>query len=639
MIGNYPYNLFLTKLILTPANINSFENIFSKHNYQSILILFSSEIDDFIKINKLDINKLKKFNSLQTISNIYQDLLNDKNIELFCKKIIYKKKEFDKIYNNIHFFLESSNKQIDFIYENPIHYHFLEDVVSTIKLSINNNYKNNQQVDISLDILLQYEYINLSLPSCGLVTSILSSNVNTYIHLINVIMNNNNILYNITKDLPFQNLDIPNILTNILFKNIMNDELKNITLNILKNVEVKLKDIFYDKKINNNNNNNNNNINTKKYTINKEYIIPYDIYKNKIIPLKSYKNIKTYKDLMTHNNNLLFYVLKKIYNDGKENLKYKKYKNVLAYYLFNIIRIIYNICKKYIDELDISLTNITIANKNTFGKLNLKDAFDYTFLLSKSLYNFKLILLNNFYHLFLPKRIDKGYYGMYKNNNGSFVIQQNSIFMGDDIYKNYPIQKFNEKDNMPFRLNSNKLFENFILKMKSKVDIYDRNNKLEYGGKVFNENIMRYTNKLLINYFHTLKNSCLFNIFIIEKIIYFFKIKKSIPLELVEDFISIYRKLLLSMYNNSSYFISSITIKYEDLINKCKEYYLNYRITFNKKNEENKLISIIYFLKSIFLLNMVKNLTKDFNLKRNILFKFDNIKKKYEKFINNKLLL
>ena len=150
---------------------------------------------------------------------------------------------------------------------------------------------------------------------------------------------------------------------------------------------------------------------------------------------------------------------------------------------------------------------------------------------------------------------------------------------------------------------------------------------------------MRYTNKLLINYFHTLKNSCLFNIFIIEKIIYFFKIKKSIPLELVEDFISIYRKLLLSMYNNSSYFISSITIKYEDLINKCKEYYLNYRITFNKKNEENKLISIIYFLKSIFLLNMVKNLTKDFNLKRNILFKFDNIKKKYEKFINNKLLL
>ena len=108
MIGNYPYNLFLTKLILTPANINSFENIFSKHNYQSILILFSSEIDDFIKINKLDINKLKKFNSLQTISNTYQDLLNDKNIELFCKKIIYKKKEFDKIYNNIHFFLESS---------------------------------------------------------------------------------------------------------------------------------------------------------------------------------------------------------------------------------------------------------------------------------------------------------------------------------------------------------------------------------------------------------------------------------------------------------------------------------------------------------------------------------------------------
>jgi hypothetical protein len=177
--------------------------------------------------------------------------------------------------------------------------------------------------------------------------------------------------------------------------------------------------------------------------------------------------------------------------------------------------------------------------------------------------------------------------------------------------------------------------------MKSNYDIYERNNKLEQGAKVFDENIMKYTNKLLFNYFKILKDSNLFNIFIIEKIIYFFKKKKSIPLELVEDFTIIYKKLLLTTHTNSNYFISSLTIKYEDIINKCKQNYLNY--INNKTNiiikEQYKLISIIYLLKSMFLLNMIKNLTKDYNLKRNILLKFNNIKKKYEKSINNKLLL
>ena len=109
--------------------------------------------------------------------------------------------------------------------------------------------------------------------------------------------------------------------------------------------------------------------NKKKDKIKTEYVIPYKYdAKNQIISMTKMEieKINDINGLMKHNKELFLHTLIDIFksSDGKKKLNEKNYKNVLACFLFFLIRIIYDIIKEYINNIDILLTQLlNVKNK------------------------------------------------------------------------------------------------------------------------------------------------------------------------------------------------------------------------------------------------------------------------------------
>jgi len=99
---NYPYNLFKTKNNISIEKLKTMYNIFNTitflTNEESILIKYKSEIDNYIKSIKISNKDLGKIKILENFSNnsFNKCLLNDKNIDLFCKEFIYFKDIINK---------------------------------------------------------------------------------------------------------------------------------------------------------------------------------------------------------------------------------------------------------------------------------------------------------------------------------------------------------------------------------------------------------------------------------------------------------------------------------------------------------------------------------------------------------------
>jgi len=681
---SYVYNLFDTKENISAKKLQGIPNIFSKVNpslppYPSLFYIlrneYKLEIDEYIKKNNIlkNENDLKKIEILKKISEDYFIELKNNNIEDFVKKLIYTQDELNKIKYSInnYFKLEKNlnyniinNSKKNISYSNPINFKnknnllnkdfFLKSINSTI---YNIKYT---EIAISTNILLIGNIINNSLPSIGLVDIIfypppypIPKPPITIVSFIDTIINNNT---DIENQIPFKSLKIGETLSSILLNvknninnldnNIFNKEkFKNkdmdlLIKNMINNIKIDIKNIFI-KKSNN----------KKKNIIQKEYIIPYK-FKNssfvndEIIYMSKSSEIENIKDINLHNKIVTINVIKKINSNPSEKINEKYYKNVLACFLFYIIRIFYDILNEYINKIDELLIQILDIKEKRFGILNIKDAFEYTSLLKTSLYKFKLILLNNFYHLFIPSKILKNNYGMEKDSNNCYIPEINSIFLNSnqDIINNYPF-KLDITTNLTItELNT------FILNIKEKNDIYNTNDILEFGGYSFNKEIMKISIKKINEYYTLLQKNNNFTLFIIDKLIDNFIVKGNIPYELISDLESaepIMKKTSLNL-EESNKIMQFLLYKFNYNIEKSTNYYIKLldirnKIEESKKMNVNTLYNIekiynlcfkIYYIKASCIIPITENILNNIKLKNTLLMEYSKIKKSFEKIIS-----
>lgn len=645
----YPYNLFIIKDNISYKKLEQMSNIFetiSRVTPKSLLDIFKIDIDNNFKTNY--IAESDKFQILNNISIEFENiLLNNKNIQDFFKYLVDFKNTI--ILNNsyIDTFLSILNNKDIYIYNNPINSNSIEknflnnSILDNIYKKYSSTFNNEYEIEQILDILLYGDIINLKLPSIGAINSKFSNNNNNFIIFIQHLINNKDIKNTLLKNkLPILSLHLGDKLSNILLNLTNNNNLKydntikNLLSNMINNINIDLEEIYYlNKKIRN------------------EYIIPYHI--NKIGEIEESNKsiidkIKDYKSLFKSNNDLIIYIIEDI-NIDINNIEKKNYKNVLACYLFYIINICYKILYLYIDNIDNILKNFLNTKDKRFKSLNIEDAFDYTQLIKESLLKFKLIMLNNFYYLFLPSNISDGNYGMKLNSNKCFIPE--STFMNSNIYDSYP---FNNVISDNIIVNSNKLTL-FLTTIHDKKDIYNKLD-LEFGGLAFDQYDLKNAIKILKEYFIKLQKNNKFNLFIINKIIYNFNVNKSIPYNLINELEPEIKDLIKSSSlnsNNKNKLERIILNKYETNIEKAAKYYLKYidiknTIKLSKKvnihnlyrlEELNYLYFNTYFIIANCIYIILEKDTKDNKLKNSILYKCNNIKKYYENKIQEYIII
>jgi hypothetical protein len=362
-----------------------------------------------------------------------------------------------------------------------------------------------------------------------------------------------------------------------------------------------------------------------------------------IICIKKHKGI-----LEKLNNDLIINVIKNLYySKNKSNaiklLDKNNYINILACYLFYIINITYDILKNYLDKIDNVVKNIALSKKNIFGIIDIKGAFDFVSSLKKSLYKFKLILLNNFYYFFLPSNYSEGNYGMKLNQYNCYIpiskLQTNNNY----VYEKYPFKNYISVLTDETIKVENKLLIDFILSNNPvSYDVYDSNTILEIGGWAFSYINVKKACVFLSDYYSILEKTNIFNIFIINIIINNTILNKKIPIEFINSFDTFNE--IIRRNNINKYKIYDIETKIFNFYDSLIELSINYWIKINelnqKKVKKNNLNEILYllcfntfYMKSESVISIIKYNIYDINLKKSLMEKCIERKKYYQELI------
>ncbi len=658
---SYPYDYFKTLKNISLEKLkkeSDISYIFSYNKEESLLNDYKLEINEYKKKFK---NSDTIFDILKKLSDIFESNKKGSLDKFFKALIIYKNdiinnnqniKDFELFFkkiNNLKF--NSYNKNL--IINNPINFKNIEfKIVKKDYFNYINTYDNinREKLKQNIDTLLLGSVINLTLPSVGLINNILSSNKYNYVDFINELVSYKNDNDKIEK-IPLKkiyigeniadrllNLNLNKIGTNIEY-NFNNENMKKLIISMIENIDIKLVDIFYVSK-----------------KIKQEFIIPYKIEKyptkeSEIVKMKKgdVEKINNFEKLVKSNNDILSYVCNELFNKSKEegikNLEKKNYKNVLACYLFYIINLIYSITKSYIDSIDEILKNIIDSKEKRFRILNIKDAFNYTSLLSKSLLNFNKVLFNNYYNLFIPSKISSGNYGMKIDDEYNCYIPESTFLgMNEIIYDEYPFSA--STYNNEIKVDNNKII-NFISIFKSKNDLYSSTLKLEFGGLIYNYELLKQSIQSLLEYYKILEENNKFSIFIIDKLIDNFKNKQNIPLEFVEE----YRNLITTNPNNDKDLEKKIVNKFDIQLKLSTDYFLRLTDVRNKikkikqadihnlhiLEEILQLDFIAYRGKALFLTIICEKLITNTKLKNSLLKIFSNKKEENMKIIQKYL--
>jgi hypothetical protein len=708
---------------LSPEKIEKTPDIFQlhslPHNDVSILEIYKLEIERYIKDKndkkKNTYNKLKNADNIKLLKyfseNIYDNYLvgTEINIEEFSRLFVKCKHDIITIIkdiNNYFMLLNTHNKKNpDMFFSNPIgplysDYELIHKDFFSKRITRNALGQDETNLKIALNVFLNGDLINLKTPSIGLVyfqcfdPSTPGDKYPTYMTLIEYILNEMKDNPNeIHKNIPFKILGIGNTLADFLLNNRENIPLKNnlnntnlfsnrfnntktrnIITDVINGIQINFNDVLLIKKSKGKNRN------TTRYTVKPEYIIPYKMHTDGSIKYMKKseidKELVTFEKTSVHNATIMNYVIEQtiiLYSHDTESaiskLDSRNFKNVLACFIYILIRLVYNICKIYINAINEIIISMSEAKKGQFYGLNYKNAFDYLTRLDVSLLNFRNVLLNNFYNMFLPSKISKMGYGMTTDANGCFVPEENCIFLGEskNILEKYPINSCDittsttpTTPTTPTTTISNirydiedDLMVKFILSTNDKYDIYDKNKLLQFGGYVFNKDIMKITTKLLKEYYVYLHSVIELNLFIFEKMTHYFNVKKMIPFEVISDF-NVYRALMTGSvhWRNSDTDYQSLErnllSQFEYNLLKSTNYYkkmhsIKLKIKQVKQNNISKLYSFeemflisfnLYYRRSTVLYNMVKNLISNTKLKFSLLKKFNERKKFYENEIN-----
>ena len=613
--------------------------IFSFSLYTKLLSENKIEIKNYLDKNKLSDLDLERFNAIRELNDIYMvELLRQKNIEAFCKRFIAKKYEIIENRDN----LEKIKNTNSVLVYNPTYYRDIPD-----KYMEDTNAIDKQKIKDILKILLQYPVVNTSLPSIGFLSDyvLFIKDVISIDHNDSDVANRSLLNY-----LPILKLDIGDTLSNILLNsdnvysiNFNNDQMKKLIISLINNIQVRVKDIFYiDYNLN------------RKPKINVDYIIPYifDIRdsknRKKIVRMtkSDIDKIKDYKQLINHNNNIVTHVIRETFKkdkiEGARNLDKDNYKNVLACFLFNIIRLICDISKKYIDIIDTILKDLVDIREKRPGQLNIRDAFQYTTNLNISLYKFKIILLNNFYQLFLPTHIQENSYGMMKDDNNCYIPE--SIFMNNfqNLFDKFPIIDCGTDHSKPSPyIFSDERILSFLKNIKEKYDIYDSKQLLDSGGFIFSKKIMKIALNILYKYYELVLRYSNFVLYIIDKLQNNFKNIKYFPPELID--INESNKRYMTNYNltkNTKDKLEKKLLSNFELSIEKSTSYLKQLINLKRledpllSNQEETLalcISFYYQLSQVLL--KYSESIKNIKLKSPLLQKYSEKKKYYENVI------
>jgi hypothetical protein len=663
-LSPFPYNYFKTKQNISLKDLEGIKDvfIFNFHFEKSLLNIYKGNIDNFIKIEKYDMRKIESMSNLYILNKIYtENLIRDKNINKFVESFInykyelLKKNELYKEYINIRIkFLTKKTLEYDssFFIINPVNYehiNFYEEITNEIDIHRNSEEKINK-IQISLDIFTQGNFINYSLPSVGIIYPNFSKNPgsiepNNYIDFIKLLVNKEVNNESINKKLPLLTLNIPVIVTDLLLtssesnNNILNSDIfgnnSNVKKIILKNIEeikIDLGEIFY---VNNEN---------KNKTIKGGYIIPYKYKDGKIIimsnsEVKSMQR-KSMKEVMKHNYEI------NTYNISEKN------KNIQACYLFYIIQLLYDINKLYINKINDIITKISESREKIFKRLNIKTAFSYISLLSTSLFKFKLILLNNFYNLFIPSNVVYDNYGMkimdMENNNYALIPESKFISSDNYISDNYCFYKSDEN----IVINEDKL-KKFIMNIKYEHDVFDINEKLEFGGYAFNIETMGISMNIFLDYLANIKKTNDFSLYIIRLLSEDFVEKQIYPYELIDNLLFSKQlalktpkltkveeeKLIKELknifdinYNTSVLFLFKL-IELNKKWNKIQKRNINKSIIEEKEKKKEMLLlcTRIYMFIAMSNYYICQNVIVDVEFRNKLLKEYQMIKKKYER--------
>ena len=502
------FDYFLTNGIV--CDYNDFIKMLDySYSSKSILSVYKNNINRNIKSNKyFDNADLKKINNIFDNFRIYND------VNLFCYELIHFK-------HNIKYRIEHLNKMNNSNKINNINKLNKLNNINKLNHSKSNSYLNplndldlkkniinrninyytvgsNTSNDLKnqLDILYYGKYINNNLPSLGVISNKFSASMYTSVSPIKMYKSICDFFANFFKDyitnekpifiinLPISELKIEETISDILTNEIINinninkikdilkgsiDKIKHINLGLLLKIDVQkdiIKDIIKDK-----------------------YIVPYIIDKsNDIEYLKKKSDIKTH--FYTENNYKTTF--KKIYNYIETNIKKPKssiyFDKLLALYLYLQIELYYDIYKLYIRRLTNTLIKLSTSSDPNLNKLNFKDATMYVNNLDISLLKFKKILLNNFYNLFIPTKIDNNYGIILNVDKGVNEIDPGADLIGNKIAEEYPL--FHSNTLLPFIINF------------KKYDIYDKTTSLEIGTLCYNNKYFSYAINIYKNYLH-----------------------------------------------------------------------------------------------------------------------------------------
>jgi hypothetical protein len=491
------FDYFLTNGIV--CDYNDFIKMLNyTYSSKSILSVYKNNINRNIKSNKYFENAdLKKINIIFDKFRIYND------INLFCYELIHFK-------HNIKYRIEHLNKmnnsnKINNInklnhsksntYLNPLNdLDLKKNIINrninyyTVGSNTSNDLKN------QLDILYYGKYINNNLPSLGVISNKFSATTPISISSLKMYKSFCDFFANFFKDYINTPAEKPTFVINLPISELKIEEtISDILVNETKNINNinKIKDIVKGSidKIKNINLGNILKIDNKKDIIKDKYIIPYIIDKsNNIEYIKKKSDIKTHFKI----ENSYKSSFKLIYNYIDANIKKPKssiyFDKLLALFLYLQIELYYDLYKLYIRRLTDTLIKLSTSSDPNLNKLNYKDATIYVNNLDVSLLKFKKILLNNFYNLFVPTKIDNNYGIILNVDTGVNEIDPGADLIGNKIAEEYPL--FNSNTLLPFIINF------------KKYDIYDKTSSLEIGTLCYNNKYFSYAINIYKNYLH-----------------------------------------------------------------------------------------------------------------------------------------
>ncbi len=703
MVEDYFKTSYNIPIRSPPSSINFHDKLNDKKT--SLLEEYLYEIKNDLKnagITQIMLNNLfnskHRNNRLEYVSESFEDLLiinpSEENILKFSKifslfnvsdkKFITDALILEKIIKNI----KDKNFTKDLtpvLYKNPIQiYNFnieqhflLENKISEVFNKIYDERFRDLAIS-SFNTMYFGNYMDISLPSIGPLYTIFDlnknfnsldkhPNVNIY-HFLTKIMNYD---YSFMESLPILNTHFEKTISKLLLidstkenyyslnfnKNMsgLNEEsrLRNIIENSILGIKFNLNDVLKE--------------GTKETSkIRNEYILPY-IMKNddKIEKLKDLGEAgdKTKIDeILRHNRTTVAKIIDLYLNNNKKFNEITRQnpqleenmKNCLGVYVYISISIFYDVYKYYFDRLT-EIMNEFIEN-NRFKITDVKLAFDFLEKIKRSLYNFKKILENCFYHLFLPSRLTPKYGIRINKEKGYFEVENKLLASFEHIILNYPFEfkeeELNKKSesasNKKYIINthnSNHRFVNFALSHKSMYDIINPEEKIFIGTFIRNsKTTYEIYNTVFYKYLDSLYTQAKLNSIILKTFLK--SMKTNIPIELFKEEIielnKIKSRLSLSEYNDETKKQISILI-----INNFKN---NYKIStnfliqlanikkdmliYNKDKEfesyEYSLNSLIFYHEALVYEYMFENMIKDEDFKKKERKKMKELENYYE---------